>query len=200
MKISRKQSIVLSLLCLSFFFGIGFFFSQQHKLPSTQSVKGISIKLNSEIEGGSQIVLDEFHRSESKNGRKMWEVKGKKGEYSPKTGTARITEADLWLYKESGDIVHLLANQGIVQLDGVTLRTADLEGNVSVSVENKSVTVTTEKAIYDKSLEVVRAPGKVKLTSTMGEISGESLIAKIDKLEFILEKNVQTIIKGRNKK
>ncbi|NMC63942.1 MAG: LPS export ABC transporter periplasmic protein LptC [SAR324 cluster bacterium] len=199
MKISRNHSIVLSLICLSVFFGIGFFFSQQQKFPSAQSVKGVSVKLNSDIEG-AQIVLDEFHRSESKNGRKMWEIKGKKGEYSPKTSTARITEADLWLYKDSGDIVHLVANQGVVQLDGVTLKTADLQGNVRVSLENKNATITTERAIYDKSVEMVKAPGKVNLTSTMGEISGESLIAKIDKLEFILEKNVQTIIKGGNKK
>ena len=200
MNITRSQSIVLTIISLGLFFGIGFFFSLRQKTGIVQSAREVSLALNSENGQGASILLSEFHRSETRDGVKLWEVRGEKGEYFPGQNTARITKPDLWFFRREGDVVHLTAKNGTVHVDGSTLVMADLEGDVQVKVENRGVTIDTERAVYRKDTETVHAPGPVQMRSEMLDLSGTSLVANITTQEFVLEHEVRSIIRKQIKK
>ena len=195
MNITRAQSLMLTVASLVLFFAIGIGLSLRGKSSVVQSVRDVHLEMGTDGQG-SRLVLNDFQRSETRNGVKAWEVKGKTGEYYPESSKAKISQADLWLYRPDGETVHLLADQGTIQLAAAALKSADLQGNVRVYIEKKGVVITTDHAIYDKDQDLVRAPGRVTMTSPMFDLSGTSLIAHVTNQDLLIEQDVQSVVKN----
>jgi len=146
--------------------------------------------------GGSNFVLENFHRSEMKDGKKIWEVSAVKGQYFPETNTARLDTPSLLFYRPNGDVVALKAEAATITLAGTSLTRAEISGKVKV-VYSEKVTMETELAVYEKEKNLVTAPGKVTITSAQLDIIGRELTAKLDKNEFTLAKDVSSTVKKR---
>ena len=200
MKITRSQSLALAAAVILLFFMLSIALIRHSSPPAPQ--RGASAPERSApaaaspsaAQEDSRFMLDNFRRSEIKNGRKAWEVVAKRGRYSPETQTAQIEEAKVWVYRKDDEVVELTAPHATLFINGNTLDHVDAGGGVKI-VHNDQVTITTDTASYDKARNIVIAPGHVTLTSERADIEGDELRADLTSKEVTLARNVTTVIR-----
>lgn len=222
MRITQKQSKLLALLVLVVFFVVSWILSNSDQSSSNKSAKTSSLKteelreheqsqateqFNGQADSAPEnledkdpkFVLHKFHRSESKQGKKLWEVKARSGEYIPEKNAANVNDAVLWFYRDSGEVITLKATKAILEMTGSTLDHADLSEGVQLVYDNR-VTLETQSAIFDKETETVTSSERVHITSDLIKINGTELQADLKTEEFTLLKDVDSVITPRKKK
>jgi LPS export ABC transporter protein LptC len=140
--------------------------------------------------------LNDFRRTETKNGRIIWKVNAHIGEYLKGQDSAKLTKAFLVLYQENGDIVEVTSDSALLSLKGNELTTAEMSGNVIMNI-NKERYVHTEKATYEKVKDLIIAPGYAKIEDSNMVLEGESLTVKIEEQALSFDKNVKTTVKKK---
>lgn len=149
-------------------------------------------------EGHSLFVLHNFERSEIKDGRKTWEVKARQGEYFPATSSAKVSQAVMWTYQEGGDVVRLEADEAQLKLQGTALVKVEAQGNVKLT-KNDELVVTTDSATYDRTANLVYAPGEVAISGKAINVNGKAMTVDLVSEEVRLENDVRTVIdQGQN--
>ena len=144
-------------------------------------------------ESGAVHVLNEFHRSESKNGKKLWEITGARAEYLMKENAARLTDAKLSLYRADDQTVQIEAQHALLHLSGSSFTKLEASGAV-VLRRGAEFTLKTELATYDGESQVVHAPGAVTILNGRLEILGDDLTAHVQDESMHLARNVRTTI------
>lgn len=204
MHLTKSYSVILAVASIALFFGVAtLWFRQRTSLP-TVSIDESTHRL---VESASHdapstsiapvVALNEFHRSEVKNGRKLWEVKASRGEYNPETANIRLSEATVWIFRKDGEMIELQADTAGLHLDGQSLSHVELEGRVKV-VRNNEVTVETDRATFERQSNLVRAPGRVELTSETLQVSGVGLEANVETKEIKLLSHVTSVVKPKS--
>jgi LPS export ABC transporter protein LptC len=206
MHLTKRQSIFLAVTFLALFFvsGIALLNMDRSKSQGDQSASvqqpeqpAQEAKSGEADPNKSRFELKEFHRTETRNGQKVWEVKAKHGEYFPETNSAQVTEATLWLFKEDGTTFRLNARTAKLYLKGAALSKAEASEGVTLNYNDK-LNVETDFAIYDKDKKSVFAPGGVKFVSDRIEVNGEELNVDLETEQFVLARNVSSLIKPEN--
>jgi LPS export ABC transporter protein LptC len=146
------------------------------------------------LAGTSPFTLNQFQRSEMKDGKKIWEVKAAQGQYFPSESRATVRNAELYVYSKNGEQVTLWADSGDLYLSGPSLSRAEVQGRVRV-VRNDELTITTERALYDKEKNLVHIPGSVKIESAQFDVSGEEMTVDLESRVVRLSKNVETVVR-----
>lgn len=147
----------------------------------------------------AEFFLNNFHRSEIRNGRKIWEIKAAKGQYYPEKKAAEITSADVWLFRENGEEIFLQAPLAEIGFDGTTLGNAHFPDTVHV-VYNDNTVVDTSVATYDKAADTISSEHPVLIESDLLRIEGNSFIAHVAEKSMVISGGVTTVIKPRQKK
>jgi hypothetical protein len=142
--------------------------------------------------------MHEFHRSEVREGKKLWEVKGSQAQYSPEDSSVRITDADLLLLGKNGKEGQLRTKKATLFMQGPALSKAHLEQGVT-AIYDHEYTLTSDEAVCDRVANTVLIPGPVNIESSGMELSGDSLKGDIDAQNFVVSGNVVTIIKPHAK-
>lgn len=201
-RLSKRSSLFIAFGSLAVFFAAALLISpsSQVELPEEISTpldaptpRPIA-ELPREDETGARFSLSNFHRSEVRDGKLVWEVRASNGEYFPETENAEVREANVLLFDEQGRPVRIEANHALLKLKGTALVEADASGNVRLTYYDGTI-LTTERAIYHHEQGVVRAPGKVHIQNERMEIEGVGMTAKLDEKTFHLDSAVRTLIK-----
>lgn len=143
--------------------------------------------------------LNRFERSETKDGKLVWQVRAAQGDYFPAEHRTQLHGPELTFHRPNGGLVELRSKEAQVFIDGVTLTRADLQGNVRLVQDNRT-TIATETASFDRTKNIVTAPGAVTITTPQGQVTGASLSANIDTQIFELHGDVETVILPRKAK
>ncbi len=214
--LTRKQSMWIGLGLLGSFFvasGVIIHERNQSRIPehegslSKEAIEGIQTPLpqlktvsesTPEAAGNSAFVWNEFHRSLVQNGKMVWEIFGKRGEYNPIAGVATIAEPDLTVIRENGEKVRITADRAELKIQGSELTTADLFDNVIVRYK-ADTTATASRATYDRTAGRVDIPVPVELENPMFSVQGNKMVALIETQEVTISEGVRTIIKPRTK-
>lgn len=203
MYLTKAQSLTVALGALVLFFvgGITYMRLSQPRFITTTANAPITEPTTAPsdatpVAGGSNFVLENFHRKEMKDGRTIWEISAIKGQYYPETNTAQLDSPSLLLYRPNGEVVTLQADAATITLTGASLTRAEIKGKVTV-IYSEKVTIKTELAVYEKERNLVTAPGEVTITSAQLDIVGRELTAKLDKNEFTLARDVESTVKKR---
>lgn len=210
MNITRHQSYIIGIGALALFFLSSILMLRGASLSkgSETSPKSIeysqsgkpdsqvAINQSSEKNITSPLTLNKFHRSEIRDGNKLWEVSAEKGRYFPQTQSAELEDATLFLYREDSSTIQLKTVRASLVFNAATLVTAELQGNVIVTYSDKGV-IKTEYALYDREGNSVTAPGHVIIENQSITIEGDQLAANLESKEFILKKKVSTVIQPR---
>lgn len=214
MKITKNQSLVLAVSIIALFFVVGVWFvpKGQTKLPSTSrelsaptpaavatAPSSADLTTTPSAAPDSKFMLKEFHRAEIRDGRKVWEAKGSQGQYLPETNSALITNAELWMYQKDGKVITMTAGEALLHLEGAGLKGADASKGVII-IYNDQEKLETDSLTYDKANNKVSAPGFVKITGELLDISGDGLAGDLETKTFILKQNVSTTLKPKKKK
>jgi LPS export ABC transporter protein LptC len=157
---------------------------------SQQTVEGVGVGLSLQ---GPELRLKKFHRSETKNGKKIWEVIANGAVYKPATGATSVEEALVHFFRENGDVIDLTASKASLNLDAGTLSSGDFFGGVTVAL-NKDVTVSSESAHYDKAANLVTSTEPVTVIQKAMTLKGDTLVADLNTDTFELKGNILTIL------
>lgn len=214
-RLTRSQSLVVAIGTLAVFFLIvGVVVREERKeIPSlspqdrarlairdesarnTQQAGGVQ-QQGSSAQEQSLFVLDNFERSEVRDGRKTWEVKAREGHYMPGSSSALVKDAKLWVYQKDGDIVSIAAREATLYLNGTELTRAETRGDVVV-MKNDDMTLTTDVAVFDKAANTVQAPGLVRIVTEAMDVEGVGMLVDVSGQEVKLLGNVSTLVKPK---
>ena len=199
MRLTKRQSVILASGTIVLFFAAGKLLLERESerrepepAPAVQSAETPAAP-------GSALTLGEFHRSETRDGKKLWEVRARSGQYFPEDKKAVLQNATLLFYKTDGNTVALESASAELFFDQASLTRASLSKDVKV-VLNNEVTLTADAALYDSTARTVTIPGRVEIDSSTMRITGEELHAQIDSREFTLTRNVSTTIASRQER
>lgn len=198
--LSRRQSRITAASAIVVFFALGGAFLKANQTtqtlpkPTDHSIPGQnSDQTSSQGDISSAFSLNDFERSETKDGRKVWEVKAKHGHYMPQQNQVIVDDAILWMYRSENQTFRLETKHAILVLDGQKLVQAEAYDGVKI-IQNDEVTLTTEKATYNQTNGAISAPGHVVITSASYTVLGDGLEGNTITSDFRLLKNVQTSI------
>ena len=206
MRLSRKQSIVLSICVLAGFFTCASLLSKtQHAQTPIETVykQTLPEKISQKAEEAikkiptpkTKLIMGEFHRSETKDGKKIWEVESKEGRYDPQTKKARLKDAFLRFYHKNGDVITVSTDKAEVSIQDGKLNNVRLTGNVVITFND--VKLITERATMENNNQTVIIPNKVIIKKNGLHLEGQKLKANLETKEFELINNVFTKIDAK---
>lgn len=184
-----------------FFIGGSLLVSQKSRRPveSASPVAPEPVeKLGNEVSEDSTVVLNNFHRSETKNGKVVWEVTAEQGQYSPDKASVILTKAVLFVYQKDNSKVALSADKATLFLDGTALKSAEVTG--SVKVHNEKALIETDLATWDNEKNLVHAPGIVSIKTESMDVSGKDMTVNITSKELFLASDVTSTVKPKQLK
>ncbi len=191
MHLTKRQAQLLAGGVLGGFFLVGSLLtgakSQLGSLPKIEFGK------NADGTMEARVVIGEFRKSETKDGKKIWEVTAATARYYPDKNIAELENGLVWLFRGE-DTVKISSKLATVHLQGTGLEKVRATGAVVVESNARGVTLKTEEAIFNKVTELLECPGFVEITSPQGEISGDGLVGDTGAENFTLQKNVKTKI------
>lgn len=141
-------------------------------------------------------ILNNFQRTEIKDGKTLWIMKADQGEYLKGQDSVKLTNSFLTLYQENGDVVEVKSDSAIMELLAGKLNTAKMIGNVKMNV-NKERYVYTQEALYDKNKEVITAPGYAKIEDRNIILEGKELSVLVKESSLSFSRDVITTIKRK---
>lgn len=192
----QRFFIALGLIFLLFMLISLIFRSSQRNsvIAGGNVVHGADSALPAQEGSGPEIRLQDFHRVQVKDGKKIWEISATDAHYFPTEGVTHVNQASLMIYRPKGGSVHLKSDSAKLTFSGATLSRADLEGSIEV-VLDENLKMTTEFASFEISSGVIHAPGAVEIDGPNYRLSGTGLSVKLNDQKIELEKNVNSIFK-----
>jgi len=188
--VNRKKSLIVAAsVIVAFFLGVIFLFKKQTSISTP--IGELSVELD--LSTGPKVVLNNFKRSESKDGKKLWEITAEKGVFSPNTQEAQVENPKLQFFKKSDVTVTLTSRKAIINFDNQTLANAELLEEVLLVQDNPSFIMTGNRALYDQKQVLI--PGPVTIRSDSLFIEGENLVGDVEAEVFTLKNNVKSVIR-----
>ncbi len=194
MYLSRSHSILIAVSILILFFIVGLALLPKH---TNRGAAKMSLELDLITEEGPKVTLNQFHRSETRNGEKLWEIEAKSGEYLTASNTARLQQSSVWFYKKGKEPIKISSDKAEIELEGSSLGKAHMNGNVKITYGEKGE-LLTDQATYDKAEDSISSPTKVKIHSALIDVTGDGLTGKISTKEFKLLRNVDSVIRVKD--
>jgi LPS export ABC transporter protein LptC len=133
----------------------------------------------------STLSLRDFHRSESKEGKVIWEVRAATGEFNTERSTARLQQPVILFFDKEGKPMTLTAPLGNVVFKNETLKEARATGGASI-VHDSGLTIASPELLFDGESELIS-------TDKSAEITGEGFIANSQDLTLDTEKQILTL-------
>ena len=206
--LTRKQSMRLGLgLLAAFFIGSGAIIYSKNasdipasiETPAQVTTENISTPSPKEQQPvGIGFVLNDFHRSLERDGKVVWDIVGKRGQYNALANSARIEEARLIVVQADGELVTLTAKHADLILSGTELTRAELSDDVVV-IYKDNTTLTTSRAIYEEKTGRVEIPVPLVLENPMFTLTGKQAVALVESQDVTISNGVKTMIKPRKK-
>jgi LPS export ABC transporter protein LptC len=191
MHISRSQSLFLAIGLLACFFVAGSFLVKTRTTKSNTATTS-PLPTAPKVPPRSKIVLQNFQRSETKNGRKVWEITAARGEFFPEDSLISLKTALLKLFQEDGELVTLRAPKALVTLEGNSLVKAVASGGVTIT-KGETLTMDTQRATYDKANGTISSKEVVTFKGKGFTIIGTGLEGNVTAKEFLLKKDVKSV-------
>jgi LPS export ABC transporter protein LptC len=175
------------------FIGAGVLLVRTQQGERASSLQGsISEHTPPNVPPRSRVVLQDFQRSETKDGKKLWEMSAQRGEFFPDDNVVNLFNAVLHIFRDNEDTVTLRAPEAVVSLKGTSLLQAKGMGGVIIT-QGDSLTMETQEAIYDKQQEKVTSEEEVTFKGKASTTVGVGLEADMKSQVFLLKENVRSV-------
>lgn len=191
--ISRKKSFIIAGgIIAAFFIGVFILFKQRPSIVTPLGTASISI----DAQSGPKLILNDFHRSETKNGKLIWEVHATEGSFSPSNQTAEVKKPVVRLMRKQGE-VNLTSVTASLSFQGQTLTSAHLKEEVTLDQKNPPFSMRTNDAMFNQAEQSLIIPGEVTIISDTISVKGDGLVGDLEKGVFTINKNVRSVIFGK---
>ncbi len=202
MYLTRKQSINIAIAIIVLFFITAFLIGSIKSTNNSQAIEtaeNLNTDKKQEESAQTGFKLREFHRTETKDGKKVWEIKAESGIYKEKDDTTEIFNPRLWFYKEDGKIITLSSKRALVKMVNAQIDNVELYNSVVMNI-GEETTVKTKKATYNKNEELVTSKEKVYISTDVIETTGIGLEAYLKEKKYKLLRQVKSLINPKNNK
>lgn len=200
MRLNRKSSIVLALGIIVLFFTIARLTAPTRIQPASLPPSDISVPspapsatAESTSDTESRFELQNFQRSESRDGKKVWEVVADRGKFYPEADVTTLTNAIVTSLRDDDSKMIITAESADISLTGTTLDTALLQKHVTVTLQ-EDVILTTSEATYSHAAQSVVAPNAVDIQGPFYTSRGDSMTADTEEQIITLTGAVRTEI------
>ena len=198
--LSKRQSRILTAVILFCFFALGIFSWKSHERslgsdptsPQEHSPEPqASPSSATPDQTRSSFSLNNFRRSETRDGKLLWEVSGDSAEFVQKQNAVKIENCTLIFFTKAGDRLDLHSEHAKVWLGEGDLARAKVYGKVHLVI-NDETTILTERAIYSAKKNSISAPGKVIIRGDWFEVRGIELQGDVIHRTFTLSRQVES--------
>ncbi|MCB0333141.1 MAG: LPS export ABC transporter periplasmic protein LptC [Bdellovibrionales bacterium] len=141
----------------------------------------------------SRFALEEFHRSETKDGKLIWEIYGTNARYTPENNSIAIDNCHLKYYSKENKQIDLTSGTALIFLSGVKLERAELRGDVTL-VYDQEITVKTTEADFNKEENLVTSDQFVTISGDWYTFEGTGLHADLKTETVTLKTKVHSSI------
>lgn len=139
--------------------------------------------------------IQNFRRVKVENGRTVWEITAKEAQYFEQNDEIVVVEPRMTFFLErDGRAAHLAGAEGRVTLDGHELARLTMRGQVAVRIDD--LELQTDEAFYDRSKDLITAPGVVHLTGRTLAVRGRGMEIDVGPQHVRLLGEVHTTVKG----
>ena len=139
----------------------------------------------------ARFTLEEFHRSETRDGKLLWEIFGKNARYIAETNSVAIDDCKLTFFAQDEKQIDLRSGTALVFLDGPELSKAELRDGVTL-VYDETITVNTTDADFDRSENVITSDSFVTISGGWYDFEGTGLHADLDAEQLKLKTDVES--------
>lgn len=147
----------------------------------------------------STVSLSDFHRSESKDGKLVWDVTAIRGEYYPENGRANLKTPAIKLFSEEGSAITINAPVGLVLLENEALREARVTGGAKV-VHQSGVVVESPELTFSAGTQEISTDKTATITGNGVVTTGNIMSFNTDSQKLRLSNGVRTTLTGRKNK
>ena len=169
--------------------------SDRNSLLSASTVKesdAYYAGVGEETEASSKVRLQNFHRTEIKDGRSVWEVTADDAKYFGRREVTHLENSILTLYQEDGREVVIHSDSAKLSLKEQSLNRAQLAGNIRIEID-KDISIITPSALYKVDSNEVTSAEQVGVSGTGFHIEGKDLRAKLDSEQIYLYSDVRSV-------
>jgi LPS export ABC transporter protein LptC len=218
MRLRKKQALRLAVAVLALFFILSLtIFDSGPSKPKTASVApekaptavnaAPADNTNNSPEQAGATELNQFHRLETKNGKRLWEVKGTlatfddpkdKDNTNAKSASPKIniTDALFTSFENDQPAYEIKAQQAGVKVGLTGIDEVSLKKNVRLQMQSKYV-LESELADYNGTSQNIAIPVPVKISGEGFEITGNKLYGNLKEKKFTLLGKVNTFIAAK---
>jgi LPS export ABC transporter protein LptC len=137
-----------------------------------------------------------FHRVKVKNGHMEWEITADDAQYFEKESAIVVRKPELSLYTEAGVLQAWVASEeGRLILAGQDeLSSVVLTGDVILWLDD--IELRTDSASYDRTGDLITAPGAVKITGRDMDVSAQGMKVDVTPQRIHLLDAVHTVLRS----
>lgn len=185
---------------VAFFLALGFVMftrsKAQQSIVATASVgfdkrEDISEALDVPGVDSSEFQLRDFHRIETKDGQKIWEVRARDARYFAEEGLTHVDDASVAIYRKPNSVIKLEAKAAKLYLTERTMQRAELEGEINIELD-KSLRLTADFATYDAVKKRLTVNGPVLIDGPGYRVVGKGLEMEIDNEQIYVRDSVES--------
>jgi LPS export ABC transporter protein LptC len=192
MRRSRLRAGLLVVVAIALA-GIGYRVWRNVAERAPRSLEELGVELLPEVAQHMQ----NFHRIKVKNGRMEWEITADDAQYYEKQNEIVVRAPQVSIYTEQGQLrAWLTSKEGHLGLEGEgrELGSVDLRGAVVLWLDD--LELHTENATYDKSRDLITAPGPVTITGRSMDVHADGMEVDVTPQHIRLLENVHTLLKS----
>lgn len=120
-----------------------------------------------------------FHRVITREGRKVLEVSATEASYFKNDKAIEIIDPKVVFYEDGERAGEVSAAKGRLYVDGTEVQKVEVSGNVLFEIGR--LKVTTETLIYDRTTNLIHAPGEARVEAAELSLTGADMT--VDMLE-----------------
>jgi LPS export ABC transporter protein LptC len=137
--------------------------------------------------------IQNFRRVKVENGRTVWEITAKDAQYFEQDDAIVVVEPRMTFFmKEEGRAAHLSGAEGRITLAGHDVSKLTVRGAVAVRLDD--LELDTEEATYDRTHDLITAPGVVTLRGRTLDVRGRRMEVDVGPQHVRLLEDVHTTV------
>ena len=137
--------------------------------------------------------IQNFRRVKVEHGRTVWEITAREAQYFEQDNQIVVLEPRMTFFmKEDGRATHVSGAEGRLTLDGRELQRVTLKGSVAVRLDDMEM--QTDEATYDKTRDLITAPGIVTMRGRALQVQGRGMEIDVGPQHVRLLEDVHTTV------
>ncbi|MCB0328726.1 MAG: LPS export ABC transporter periplasmic protein LptC [Bdellovibrionales bacterium] len=166
-------------------------------LPEGESDSASGVE-SEEPQSSEGFALKDFHRSETRNGKLLWEIVGTNARYFPDEKRVDIEHCLFSMLDKKEKQVILRAKNAKLYLEGAGLRSAFFSSDVVLDY-GSDIKILTDEALYEHDKEFVSSDAHVKVIGSWYMVEGDGLRAHLKDESYEILHNVSSVIEPKKR-